>query len=128
VVEPVKSARRPLEEIAMPRRPLTPAVVAALAVPTAAIAAPPAPTGALPCGERAAMVATLEDRYGERAVATGLETSGQLVEVFASPRTGSWTILATGPDGTSCIMAVGEHYERLAPPTDATARRDGGPA
>ena len=90
-------------------------LVAALAAPltiTAAQAEPPA--GVAPpaaCGEHAAMTETLRGRYGETRVAAGVENSGHVIEVFASARNGSWTILATDPGGTACVMSVGEHFE-----------------
>jgi hypothetical protein len=34
-----------------------------------------------------------------------------LVELFASPETGSWTILVTRPDGVTCLLAAGHSIE-----------------
>ena len=36
-----------------------------------------------------------------------------IFELFASPETGSWTILATHPEGRSCVVAVGESWRDL---------------
>ncbi len=36
------------------------------------------------------------------------------MEIFVSPA-GTWTILATGTDGLSCVLAVGEGFD-AAPP------------
>jgi hypothetical protein len=101
---------------------LTAAVVALCA--GAASATPPAAAEReVACAAHDEMVATLRERYGERRVAAGIENAGHMMEMFASPRTGSWTILATDPDGTACVMAVGEHFERRAPhPSEETVR------
>jgi len=103
----------------------------ALTLATAHAQPPPdaAPAG-VACGDHAALVAALTDRYKEKPVSMGLQNNGQLLEVYASAASGSWTILSTGVDGTSCILAVGRHYEqrRLDANDGPTARdrRDGG--
>jgi hypothetical protein len=63
-----------------------------------------------PCGDRAEMVANLAGKYGEAASALGLSSEGLILEIFNSDRTGTWTILSTGPDGETCIVAVGEMW------------------
>ncbi len=70
------------------------------------------------CHEHAQLVKALADRYREVPVAIGLQTDGQLVQVFASSETGTWTILVTRPGGTSCILSAGRHYDQheLPPP------------
>lgn len=46
--------------------------------------------------------------HGEERVVAGL--SGQaMFEFWSNPQTGSWTILQTTPDGTSCVMSVGDN-------------------
>jgi len=87
-------------------------VVALLVAAATPAAAEPGVGEELACGERATLVATLAQRYEETPVARGLAAGGGLVEVFAAARTRTWTILATHPEGRSCIIAVGEHYER----------------
>ncbi len=34
-------------------------------------------------------------------------------ETFANPVTGTWTILASRPDGVACLVASGELYEAV---------------
>lgn len=66
----------------------------------------------LPCGERKAVIAALTERHGERRQAIGLGRDGSgVVEFYASPETGSWTILFTRPDGITCLIAAGEGFE-----------------
>ena len=62
------------------------------------------------CAERDSMVADLGQQFRERSLATGLVDENAVVEIFVSPA-GTWTILATGTDGVSCVLAVGEGFE-----------------
>lgn len=91
------------------------AVLAALALPVLRPGAA-AGEGAPACAPRAVVIAHLAERYGETRQSVGMDARGAMVETFASARTGSWSILATGPSGTSCLMASGEAFENLAEP------------
>lgn len=64
----------------------------------------------LPCGERDRVVQMLKETYGERASAHGLAHTGAVAEVFISPR-GTWTIIATSPDGVSCVVGAGDSWQ-----------------
>ncbi len=64
------------------------------------------------CGERRALVATLEKTYSETPVSVGLASNGAIIEIFASP-TGTFTIILTRPDGLTCVMASGESWQDL---------------
>ncbi len=68
------------------------------------------------CTDRARMVERLARDYGESRQSIGLAGGRQVVEVFASLETGSWTILVTTATGIACMVAAGEHFERLDPP------------
>lgn len=67
--------------------------------------------GTMPCGDRTAIVERLSAKYGEAREATGLNNSSNLIEVFSSEETGSWTILMTDAQGKSCLIAAGEHWD-----------------
>ncbi len=82
------------------------AVLLVSALPHAALA-----QGAMPCGERTAIIERLASKYGEQRQATGLNNSSNLIEVFSSVETGSWTILMTSPEGRTCLIAAGEHWD-----------------
>lgn len=56
------------------------------------------------------VVAGLGDEYKEVPVAGGIATNGSILEVFASPDGGSWTIIVTRPDGRSSVVAEGEGW------------------
>lgn len=64
----------------------------------------------LNCGARDAVVTSLQDRYAERHIASGLQSDTGLLEIWASDVDGSWTVLLTRPDGRTCIVASGTHW------------------
>lgn len=80
------------------------------AAPLAAQGAP-----AMICGQRDHVVAQLRARFGEQVRSVGLAGQTRIVEVFASDETGSWTITVTSVDGTTCLMASGQHFQTVAP-------------
>lgn len=65
------------------------------------------------CGERERLVGELEQHFNEEITAVGLVDQNAMVEIFASEG-GSWTIIATGTDGLSCILSAGEGWESTA--------------
>jgi hypothetical protein len=65
------------------------------------------------CAARAAVVERLQNQFGESRQSMGLGQNNTIVEVFASPATGTWTIVVTLPNGMSCLVASGESWERL---------------
>jgi hypothetical protein len=62
------------------------------------------------CGQRADIERMLKEQYGERQRAHGLASSGALAEIFTSPK-GTWTIIATSPNGVSCMIGSGESWQ-----------------
>jgi len=68
------------------------------------------------CGQRDAVVERLRTGYGEERTGAGLNSSRGIIEVYASQRTGTWTILLTLPDGRSCLIAAGESWQAGPPP------------
>ncbi|PKQ11623.1 MAG: hypothetical protein CVT70_12830 [Alphaproteobacteria bacterium HGW-Alphaproteobacteria-1] len=77
---------------------------AALAPPTVAQAQTVA------CLPRAALIERLEGRYKEQLAGGGLQSPQQLLEVWASDQTGSFTVFVTRPDGVACVVATGQHW------------------
>jgi hypothetical protein len=81
------------------------------------------PAFAQNCAPRPDLVARLSDAYGETLRFGGLQktTGGQAVlEVWASPETGTYTVLLSHASGLSCIVAVGtDFFEAI--PTDEPA-------
>lgn len=66
------------------------------------------------CAPRDTLVAHLTDKYGETRQSMGLAGPQTMMELFASPDTGSWTITMTMANGTMCMVASGQGYEALA--------------
>jgi hypothetical protein len=83
---------------------------AALALPLCLAAPPPALAERPFCGQRDEIVAALEKTYREARRAVAMQNAGVVIEIFASTETGTWTLLATRPDGVTCAMAAGEAW------------------
>lgn len=103
---------------------VAPAVAAAaiLSVPETTARAqtqPPAQTQAQQCDQRARVIGHLAQKYQETPVAIGVTTSGGMVEVLTTGDGGTWTIILSNPNGTSCLVAAGEGWRAL--PFDRSA-------
>jgi len=65
------------------------------------------------CADREQVIEKLQKKYGETRQSIGLNRTSGVVETYASVETGTWTILLTLPNGQACMIAAGEHFERL---------------
>lgn len=65
------------------------------------------------CAARDTVVGQLTGRYGEQVHGMGLAHQNRIVEVYVSEETGTWTITVTSPDGTTCLMAAGDHFATM---------------
>lgn len=52
-------------------------------------------------------------RLAER-VGIGMRGPDAVVEIWIEPSSGDWTLVQRYSNGTSCIVAFGEHWERTA--------------
>jgi hypothetical protein len=96
---------------------LTPVLVCMFGLSAPASAQSPPETALTPaCHSHADLTKMLDQKFAEQPSALGLQANGHLVEVFVSDDGTSWTIVVTRPDGWSCIVAVGEHWEALPGP------------
>lgn len=79
------------------------------------------------CASRADVVARLAGTYGESLRITGLGLHNTVVEVFANPSSGNWTLTTTRPDGLTCLLTSGHAFETpvTRPPTRKTDRDKG---
>jgi hypothetical protein len=68
------------------------------------------PAASTICGERVEMVKALQEQFSEEPQAVGQVDNNAVIEVFVS-HAGTWTILATGTDGKSCLVASGEGWD-----------------
>lgn len=64
------------------------------------------------CAPRDKLIERLETGYGEALAAGGLQSETRVVEVYASPDTGTWTVLMTNAEGLACIMASGTDWHQ----------------
>ncbi len=71
------------------------------------------------CGKRSDIVERLSSGFKEQRRSAGLAADGNLVEVFAS-KTGTWTIIFTKPGGLTCLVAVGENWQKVDEPLNLT--------
>jgi len=62
------------------------------------------------CGKRTDIVRTLGDQFQETQQAVGVVDRSAILEIFVSTA-GTWTIIATGADGNSCLVASGEGWD-----------------
>ena len=75
----------------------------------------------IPCHSYDEIARQLGSRYKESPVSLGVQTNGNLLQVFASPESGTWTILSTSPAGTTCVIAAGKSWESLKISNDPEA-------
>lgn len=66
------------------------------------------------CAPHEMVVERLASSYGESRQAIAMNPDTSVLEVFASADTGTWTITVTKPEGLTCIVAAGQHYQTLA--------------
>lgn len=65
------------------------------------------------CAARSEIVNRLSSDFSEQLTVGGLQQSEPVetvIEVWSSPETGTFTILLTNPDGTTCIVAAGTDF------------------
>ncbi len=95
-----------------------------------AATAPPvlAATNSATCAMRKDVVQKLQSRYSEELTVGGLQKSRDsqtVLEIWASARTGTFTVLITKPNGVSCIVAAGTDFfqaqHRTAAPKDTAS-------
>ena len=62
------------------------------------------------CDLRVTVTETLANDFHETRVTVPEERDGILVELWASERLGTWTMLATRADGISCVVETGRDW------------------
>lgn len=86
-------------------------ITSALIFGAAAIAPPSfAHAQSAQCMPRDALVERLQSKYGESLNGGGLQSSSQLLEVWSSEKSGSFTVFITQPNGLSCVVATGQNW------------------
>ena len=66
------------------------------------------------CDDSARLVTTLTTVLGAERQGMGLRDPDTMLEVWVSRASGDWVIVQNYANGTSCIVAMGEHWEDSA--------------
>jgi len=83
----------------------------AAALPTLASAK----MGDVSCDDSARMTNMLIEVLGAERQGMGLRDPETMLEVWVTRRSGDWMIVQNYANGTSCIVAMGEHWEATQP-------------
>lgn len=65
------------------------------------------------CADSSAVASRLETRFGESLTYVGKARENHEVLVYASKKTGRWTMLVATPEGLSCLIATGRGEDAL---------------
>lgn len=78
----------------------------------------PSPAFADPalCGTRADITAALADRFHETLSSVGIEQRGAVLELWTSADGLTWTLLVSGTEGQTCVVAAGVQWKAVPPP------------
>ncbi|KQB96620.1 hypothetical protein AL073_11760 [Loktanella sp. 1ANDIMAR09] len=63
------------------------------------------------CDDTARMTETLKQVIGAERKGMGLRDPETMLEVWVTARNGDWVVVQSYANGTSCIVAMGEHWE-----------------
>lgn len=93
--------------------------LALLMAPLLLAAAPaPAQLADVICDDTARLESQIAGMDQRRKTGQGMRGPETLLEIWVAPRTGDWLLVQTYTNGTSCIVAMGEHWESLEPAED----------
>ena len=67
------------------------------------------------CAPRDSVMERLQTKFGETLAAGGLQSRQQVLEVWASQDTGTWTVLMTHANGLTCVVASGTNWHQNDP-------------
>lgn len=68
----------------------------------------------LSCDDSTRMTQRLTEVLGATRHSSGLRDPETILEIWVLPRNSEWLILQSYANGTSCIVAMGEHWETQA--------------
>ncbi len=67
------------------------------------------------CDQRLNIIGRLSGSYAETPKAMGIADNGGVVELLTSTDGATWTFVITFPNGVSCLISSGRHWETLPP-------------
>jgi len=91
---------------------MTKALFATMFLSVLMATAPPLAAAPSTCGSRDDITKGLSAQYKETRQGIGISGQTHVVELFVSG-SGTWTILATGTNGLTCIVGVGEGWQSV---------------
>ena len=81
-----------------------------------AVAAWSAPARAGPCLPWAELTAKLQADFAEQRIGLGVAAGGhEALELWARDDGGTWTLVATRPDGFACVLKSGKDWLPASP-------------
>ncbi len=80
-------------------------MIAMMSVAEAFCATPPMP--------REQVIYSLKEKHNEQPIGAGMRPN-MMYELHAS-KSGSFTVVASFPNGTSCVVAAGENWQSIEP-------------
>ncbi|WP_411642483.1 hypothetical protein [Loktanella agnita] len=69
------------------------------------------------CDDRDRLQQQLQADFGSEKRGSGMRGPDALVEIWVDAA-GDWTMVQNYANGTACIVAIGEHWEMFAAPSD----------
>ncbi len=70
------------------------------------------------CDDSTRLERQLTDGQGAMKLGQGIRDPEALLEIWIAPDSGDWTLVQSYANGTSCIVAMGAHWENLSLPQD----------
>jgi hypothetical protein len=67
----------------------------------------------IPCHDATEIAKQLSKKYEEAPIAFGLQSNGNLLQIYTSETKHTWTVVSTTPSGKSCIVAAGKRWENI---------------
>jgi hypothetical protein len=67
----------------------------------------------IPCHDATEIARQLSQKYEEAPIAFGLQSNGNLLQIYTSETKHTWTVVSTTPSGKSCIVAAGKRWETI---------------
>lgn len=72
------------------------------------------------CDERDTLRKLLKTQYGARMNGRGIRGPDTVLEIWAAPSSGDWTLVQTYSSGQACIVAMGRDWEALTHSAEAS--------
>ncbi len=75
---------------------------------------------AMNCAPHVVVLERLADGFGESRQTIAIGSDNTVVETWANPDSGTWTITVTQAGGPTCLVASGHSFQLLAEPRPNT--------